>query len=239
MPPDAKLPIVVIACRVFESLFNEHLPPDLAARVSYLDYGLHSVPKRLTKSLQDAVDSVQTPSLILIGYGLCGNGLNGIKAGPHTLLVSRVDDCIAILFGSCAAFRKEFDAVPGTYYLTKGWLESGSNPLGEYNKYVEKYGQSTADYVMNTQYRHYTRLVFIAHSQADLDGYRTRAQEVAAFCAERFGMRYQEILGSDRYVRRLIEVAASLADGVTPGDVGSDFVVVPPGGELRQADFVR
>ena len=59
-----------------------------------------------------------------------------------------------------------------------------------------------------------------------------QAQEVAAYC-EQWGYRYEEILGSDTYVRRLIEVAAALdkADG--------DFVVVPPGGEIKQTQFMR
>jgi hypothetical protein len=46
-------------------------------------------------------------------------------------------------------------------------------------------------------------------------------------------MRYEEILGSEAYIRRLIELAASLDQTTDP-----DFIVVPPGGELRQADFL-
>jgi hypothetical protein len=84
---------------------------------------------------------------------------------------------------------------------------------------------------MDQQYQNYERLVLVAHSPADLETYRPQAQEIARYCA-RWGMRYEEILGSDAYVRRLVEVAAALdtADG--------DFVVVPPGGELRQSQFI-
>jgi len=63
---------------------------------------------------------------------LCGNGLNGIRAGQHILLIPRADDCIAILLGSYQVYKQEFQSAPGTYYLSKGWLESGSNPLSEY-----------------------------------------------------------------------------------------------------------
>jgi len=69
---------------------------------------------------------------VVLGYGLCGNGLHGLKAGRHTLLAPRADDCIALLLGSYQAYRREFDAEPATYWLSKGWLESGSNPLQEY-----------------------------------------------------------------------------------------------------------
>jgi hypothetical protein len=228
----AKLPVVVIACQVLQSMLEQLLPDDLAAQVTFMDYGLHRVPNKMTWNLQDAIDSVGEPSLVVLGYGLCGNGLNGIRAGVHTLLVPRTDDCIAILLGSRQAYVREFEAVPGTYYLSKGWLESGSHPLKEYEEYVEKYGPAEAEWIMDQQYQHYERLVLVTHNDADMEKYRSQAQKVARYC-ERWGMRYQEILGSDDYVRRLVEVASALdrADG--------DFLVIPPGGEISQDQFIR
>lgn len=232
MSSPAKLPVVVIACQVLQSMLEQMLPDDLAAQVTFLDYGLHRVPSKMTWNLQDAIDGVEEPSLVVLGYGLCGNGLNGIRAGVHTLLVPRTDDCIAILLGSRQAYVREFEAVPGTYYLSKGWLESGSHPLKEYEEYVEKYGPAEAEWIMDQQYQHYERLVLVAHNDAEMDKYRPQAQKVARYC-ERWGMRYQEILGSDDYVRRLVEVASALdrADG--------DFLVILPGGEISQNQFIR
>ena len=224
-------PLVVIACRVFQDLLEAYLPQERRAQITFLDYGLHRVPKNLTTTLQEQIDAVEEPSLILLGYGLCGNGLNGIRARQHTLLVPRADDCIAILLGSRQAYREQFEKEPGTYYLTKGWLESGSDPLKEYREYVEKYGESEADWLMDEQYRNYKRLVFVAHRPSDLEQYRSRALEVARYC-ERWGMRYEEILGSDGYIARL---AAAASD---PANVGDDFLVVPPGGEIKQTDFL-
>ncbi len=232
MSSPEKLPVVILACQVMESMLEGLIPDGLASQVTYFDYGLHRAPDKMTWTLQEAIDSIEQPSLVVLGYGLCGNGLRGIKAGRHTLLVPRVDDCIALLLGSRQAYIREFETVPGTYYLSKGWLESGSHPLKEYHEYVERYGPEDAAWVMDQQYQHYERLVMVAHNQADLDKYRPQAQEVAKYC-ERWGFRYEEILGSDAYVRRLIEVAVALdqADG--------DFVVIPPGGEIRQDQFIR
>lgn len=230
--PSPEWPIVVIACKVFQGLIEEHLPEGLASRVEWLDYGLHRVPAKLTWTVQEAIDAVEEPSLIVLGYGLCGNGLHHVQAGKHTLLVSRADDCIAILLGSYKRYIQEFESQPGTYYLTKGWLESGSDPLREYQEYSAKYGPEEAQWVMDMQYQHYKRLVLVAHSRADLEAYRPRALEVAAYC-ERWGMVYEEILGSDIYVQRLIEAAADV------GAADGDFVVVPPGGELTQSQFIR
>jgi hypothetical protein len=231
-PSLVEQPVVVVACQVFQSLLQEILPKDLVERLTFMDYGLHRVPSNLTWSVQEVIDSIDQPSLVVLGYGLCGNGLDGIKAGKHTLLVPRADDCIAILLGSYKKYIQEFEAYPGTYYLTKGWLESGSNPLQEYQEYKEKYGEESATWIMDQQYQHYERLVYVAHSQEDLEKYRPQALEVAEYC-QRWGMRYEEILGSDIFVRRLIEVAATL------DKADDDFVVIPPGGEIRQSQFIR
>ena len=71
----------------------------------------------------------------MLGYSLCGNGLERINAGQHFLLIPRTDDCIAILLGFYQAYRPEMDKESGTYYLSKGWLEAGTNPLAENRAY--------------------------------------------------------------------------------------------------------
>ncbi len=225
-------PVAVISCAVFQHLLEELLPQELAAEVSFLDYGLHLVPKNLRATVQKTINSVSEPSLIVLGYGLCGNGLNGIEAGQHTLLVPRADDCISILMGSYDTYLREFQNNPGTYYLTKGWLESGSDPLKEYHKMVEKYGAETAEWLMNEQYQNYKRLVLIAHTQEDLEAYRPRAREVATYC-ERWGMQYSELVGSDAYVGGLVNAITTVHES------NEDFLLIPPGGTLRQSQFVR
>jgi len=232
MPESQEFPIVVIACQVFQNMLEDMLPEDLDGRITFTDYGLHKVPTKLNKALQEHLDGIAEPSLVVLGFGLCGNGLKNLKAGQHYLLVPRADDCIALLLGSYSAYRKEFDSYPGTYYLSKGWLESGSNPLSEYEQYVERLGAENAMWVMDQQYQHYRRLVLVAHSEEDMAKYRPKALEVARFC-ERWGMRYEEILGSENYVRKLANAAANL------NQADEEFIVVPPGGELKQSDFIR
>ena len=226
------LPVVMIACKVFQNLIEPYLPAELASQITFLDYGLHTVPKKLRLAVQEQIDAVEMPSLIVLGYGLCGNGLDGIQAGVHTLLTPRVDDCIAMLIGSHEAYLREFNQTPGSYYLSKGWLEAGSNPLTEYQDYQRRYGQEKAEFLMDVQYHNYQQLTFVAHQQKDLERYRAQALEVAAYC-ERWGMRYKELLGSDQYVRRLAEVASAIEAA------DENFIITPPGGELKQRDFIR
>jgi hypothetical protein len=225
-------PIVVIACKVFQELLEHHVPPDVADHITFLDYGLHEFPKLLREAVQEQIDGVAEPSQILLGYGLCGNGLQGIQAGPHTLFIPRADDCIAILLGSYQAYLKEFSENPGSYYLTKGWLESGSDPLREFRQMAEKYGAETAAWVMDQQYTHYTRLVLVAHTQEDLETYRARALEVAEYC-KRWGMKYEEVLGSEAYIRDLVKAVSTLSES------DDEFLVIPPGGSIEQDQFLR
>jgi hypothetical protein len=229
LPP---LPVVVMACRVFQGWLEELLPEGLTDQVTFFDYALHSVPKTLHSTIQDAIANLKEPSLVVLGYGLCGNGLHELQAGRHTLLVPRTDDCIAIILGSYQAYRREFDHEPATYYLSKGWLEGGSTPLQEHQEMIEKYGEKKADWLMDTQYHNYKRLALIVQNAADLETYRPAALEVARYC-ERWGVRYEELVGTDALLRRLVEVAA----GLDQADEG--FLVVPPGGVLTQDQFFR
>jgi hypothetical protein len=231
-PPSPPHRIVVLACRVFQNWLEHLFPEGLASEITFFDYGLHAIPKNLRQTLQSAIDAIEQPSLVVFGYGLCGNGLDNLQAGKHTLLVPRTDDCIAIILGSYAAYRREFDHEPATYYLSKGWLESASNPLREYQKYLGKYGPEQAEFLMDYQYHNYRRLALIVQNLQDLETYRLEAREVAEYC-QRWGMRYEEIIGTDEMLRRLVETAAAL------DKAGEDFLVIPPGGMIQQSQFLR
>ena len=97
---------------------------------------------------------------------------------------------------------------------------------------MQKYGAAKADWLIDSLYHNYKRVVLVAHSREDLEAYRARALEVAKFC-ERWGMHYQEIQGSTEYFERLIEIASA------PERIDDNFILVPPGGELRQDQFMR
>lgn len=226
--------IVVFACRVFQNWLEHLLPEGLTNDVTFFDYALHATPKKLRQTLQSAIDSIERPSLILLGYGLCGNGLDGIEARQHTLLIPRTDDCIGIILGSYQAYRREFDREHATYYLSKGWLEGGSTPLEEYEKYTAKYGIEKAAWLMDYQYHNYRRLALIVRNDDELRAYRPHAQEVARYC-ERWGMRYEEIVGTDDMLLRLIKIAAD----INAANGEDEFVIVPPGGVLKQSQFIR
>lgn len=226
------MPVVILACKVLESLMEPHLRAAKMPAI-FMEYGFHRTPQLMTPALQEQIDGIAEPSTVIVGYGLCGNGLAGLKARQHTLIVPRADDCITILLGSYERYMEEFSAEPGTYYLTKGWLESGSHPLKEYREYLEKYDEETAGWLIDEQYRNYKRVILVAPNQEELDAYREQARQVADFCAARWGYRYEERIGSSDFVGKLLKLGPHL------GASTDEFLVIPPGGEIKQDMFWR
>ncbi|MHA1553523.1 MAG: DUF1638 domain-containing protein [Alphaproteobacteria bacterium] len=223
---------ILLACQVMRALIGPRLA-EAGVREIYMDYGLHVRPKRMAAALQAELDGLAKPQTVLLGYGLCGNGLAGLKAGHHTLIIPRTDDCIAILLGSFDAYLQAQRENPGTYYLTRGWLESEDEPLSQYLGYVERFGTESADHVIDAMYDQYTVVCFVATNEAELIDCRARAREIADFCAERWGMRYEERVGSAVFIGKLLDAPQNIAA------VGDDLLVIPPGGTVETEMFAR
>jgi hypothetical protein len=212
----------VIACATVIEEIQPFLPDDVSFEV--LDFGLHLRPEGLRQVLQDKIDqSSQTADVLLLGYGLCSMAVVGLQARAAHLVIPRVDDCIAIFLGSCAAYKQQAKKEPGTYYLTKGWIEVGDTPFEEHKLLVEKYGAEKAQRMTRLLLKNYTRLAFINTGQYEIERYQSYARETA----ERFNLRYEEIAGSSALVRKMVF-----------GPWDDEFVVVEPGQTVRYTDFV-
>ncbi|HSG43307.1 MAG TPA: DUF1638 domain-containing protein [Anaerolineales bacterium] len=225
-----QIPLIFLSCEVLKGVISTPSPDRKNTHAKFLDSGLHATPKKLNTQVQEQIDGISESSIIVLGYGLCGNGLHGIKAGKHTLIIPKIPDCIALFMGGREIFLEEFSKDPGTYYLTKGWLQAGTHPLAEYERHIEKYGKEIADYVMDRQFQHYRRLMFVAHSQEDLEAYRPLAKQVAEFF-KRWGMDYQEYLGTTDFITALEQVL------VDPSQTDEEFIIVHPGETLTQDMF--
>src|SRR5512133_2415672 len=104
--------LVVLACKVIEDELRPLLAPNVEFRS--VEQGLHRHPEKLQESLQQEIDSIDADE-ILLGYGLCGKGVVGLKSSVARLVVPRVDDCISLLLGSLDRYHEEFEKEPGTY----------------------------------------------------------------------------------------------------------------------------
>ncbi len=211
----------VIACAtVFEELVH-FLPAD--AQYERLDFGLHVHPEQLQRTLQEKIDQVKEEDTILLGYGLCARGTVGLSSPGCHLVVPRVDDCIAIFLGSRDEYLRQFRREPGTFYLTKGWIEAGDTPYSQYQRLRERYDQERALALARLALNNYTRLALINTGNYDLDRYRAYARQVARL----FELRYEEIEGSTALIRKMAQ-----------GPWDEEFVVVPPGEATRHEMFL-
>ncbi len=216
----AKLKVIACATVIEEML------PIMPADVPYevLDFGLHRVPGQLKLKLQEAADrGAAEAENVVLGYGLCAMAVTGLTANGCTLIVPRVDDCIAIFLGSPEAYAEQAKLAPGSYYLTKGWIEVNDTILEEFERLLAQYGEERAARMMKLMLKHYRRLVYIDTGYGGQEKYREHAQRAAA----QFDLVYEEIRGSNALVRKMI---------FGPWDETS-FVVKAPGETIAYADF--
>jgi hypothetical protein len=213
---------LVIACATVIEEMVTFLPADVSSET--LDFGLHLRPHELKKSLQEKIDQAsQHADVLLLGYGLCSMAVVGLRATTAHLVIPRVDDCIAIFLGSCQAYKEQARKEPGTYYLTKGWIEVGDTPFQEYHRLSDKYGEAKAKRMIQLLLKNYRRLGFINTGQYDIDRYRDYARKTA----EQFNLRFEEIDGSPALVKKMVF-----------GPWDDEFVVVEPGQTIQYTDFV-
>lgn len=95
---DGKL--LVLACAVMEKEIRQFQNGRVDFR--FFDFGLHRTPENMSKALQIEIDraSEQDYEAIIMGYGLCSNGIVGILVRKQPLIIPRVHDCIPLFLGS-------------------------------------------------------------------------------------------------------------------------------------------
>lgn len=230
----------VIACEVaFREICHCAAASPNQFDLEFLSQGYHDNPLIGIERIQEHIDGIDAGryDAILIGYGLCNNMLNGLRAPAHAqLVIPRAHDCITFFLGSQKRYREHFLGHPGSYYFTTGWIEhrirGGERPdrkqgagLGmqlEFDALVEKYGEDNARYLfelMDSWSSHYERGVYIDFDFSHDLPHRQQAQET---CQKR-GWEYQEMAGD-------LSLFRAWMDGQWKVD---EFLVVPPGQTVR------
>lgn len=209
---DAARTLVMACATVIEEMLPL-MPAGMQHQV--LDFGLHINPEKLRHRLQEAIDAASGQfDTILLGYGLCSQAILGIRTNACQLVVPRVHDCIAIFLGSSSSYTQQAHYEPGTYYLTKGWIEVGDTPFSEYERAAQRYGQERARRMIKVLLGNYKRLALINTGQHNLERYQAYARQ----WAEQFGLRYEEIEGSNSLIKKMLH-----------GPWDEEFVVIQPG----------
>ncbi|MDD2533723.1 MAG: DUF1638 domain-containing protein [Eubacteriales bacterium] len=126
----------------------------------FFEQGLHDQPNKLQNLLQDKINQIDHDfDYILLGYGLCSNGISGLTSQHATLVIPRAHDCMTLILGSKEKYRELFDQYPGTYWFNHGWMETGSLPGPEFLEtkrqiFMDKYDDTdTVDYLIEQEQR--------------------------------------------------------------------------------------
>lgn len=197
-----------------------------------IEQGLHDIgEEKMAAALQKELDAIDQNKYdaILLGYGLCNNGVRNLRASIP-IVIPRAHDCITLLMGSRADYTEYFNNHPGTFFLSVGWIEEAEdsldNPLSTtrqlgmatYEEYVGKYGEENAKYLaetLNDHMKNYSHIAYIDTNIPDTDSIEEKARNRAK---ER-NWSYSKIKGSTSLISRLMA-----------GDWDeNEFLIVMPG----------
>ena len=86
---------ILIACAMQQDEIEKYRKQlNITYPVVYLQRGLHRNPSVLRNLLQQEIDRHQDVDIILLTYGLCGRGTEGIVSWNTELVMPRFHDCI-------------------------------------------------------------------------------------------------------------------------------------------------
>ena len=208
--------------------------------ITFLRQSNHNSPDLLRKVLQEEINSIEsgddmrtniTPDdfdAVLIGYGLCSNGIIDIYSNKYTLVIPRAHDCITFLLGSKEKYTQYFNDMPGTYWYTMSWIECGAASGGENHAEAEAqyyrdkgYDEEDIEYLLeasNSWVKNYSTAAYIKMPFYDKEEYI----EYTKAGARSRGWDYKQIDGDLKLMR----------DFVNGSWDDERFLIVPPGNKI-------
>ncbi|MCB2192727.1 MAG: DUF1638 domain-containing protein [Deltaproteobacteria bacterium] len=203
----------VLACRVFQPELTSLGVSDEQAL--YLDQGLHRYPDQLRLELGKALAELEADSSVdrvILGYGFCGGGMQGVKSSRVSLVLPLVHDCVPLLLGNAKA--NPCVGCGGIFYLTPGWIDHGQTPYSEYFVTKKRFGHEDALWVGRQMLSGYHQVTLVDTGVGLLPRHRRYAREMARL----FGLDYQQQRGHRDWLRRLLA-----------GQPGPGLALIPPG----------
>jgi hypothetical protein len=250
------LHLKIIACKVmYRELSQVASLSRNVTDVTWLRQGLHDLPEKLAATLQaevaavDAGDDIRTHpppygddfDAILIGYGLCCNGVVGLSSEKYPLVIPRAHDCTTVFLGSKERYKREFSGIDengapkvgggGTYWFTPGWIECCTMPCKRNHEfkmayYTEKYNSKRAEMMVSMYeeyHKDYSRLAYLKWPDFDGEEFERTAEVFAKEASAHIGWAYEEL-----------RCDPSLMNDFIAGEWDDErFLVVPPGRKVK------
>ena len=216
---------VLILCDTLQEELNMAMRrTGVSIPVLHIESGLHNVPKKLNKVLQQTIDEAekQGAERILFVMGFCGNSTQGLHADHAEMIIPRVDDCITLLLGSLAR-RKELQEGGGTYFMTKGWISGERNIYKEYEYMMEKYGEETGQELFDMMFGNYVRIGILDTGAYEMEPVQKETERMA----NALHLRWEIFDASVDYIEELLR-------GPWPPE---RFLTVAPGTEIKPRDL--
>lgn len=215
--------------------------------ITFIRQGFHETPEILKRTLQEEIDRVESGrdphtnelggngkalhvyndydfDAILIGYGLCSNGIVGLRSGRHTLVIPRGHDCITFFLGSKERYADYFKTLPGCFWYTGSWIENADLASEDSNRrmieYYRKKGYDEEDLEflledMTAWTQNYKTAAYIRTPFFD----RPELQQFTRDAAAHFHWDYQLVEGDMGLLERFVNGQWN----------PEDFLIVPPG----------
>lgn len=204
---------IIIACEVFRREL-EHLSQKMQnpPQIKFMKQGLHETPDILRKEVQKLVDEIENelaPESISLAYGFCGKGLSGVRTKKATLILPKVHDCIPLLQGTGPEKGLRPEKFLNTYWGSDGWVKYSQLAFikereARYKKYVEEYGQDSADYLLEAEESwkaHYTDYVMIKWDETFSD----ELDKNGRYIAKDMKLPYSVMEASSWYLQEILD----------------------------------
>ena len=219
----------------------------------FMEQHLHNTPDIMRKKLQEEIDKIDSSNPgyknIILGYGLCSNGVAGLASKKHNIVIPKVDDCISLFLGSRERYLEFFTKDSATYYFCKGWIEYGGDPYRGYLLWTgrdnqipaswirgrerygdKKYDEATARFLVADMLKHYKKIVLINNDDID-DIHRQYLDGMIKFLNELLERQFEleEVQGSLKFLEKL---AVCQTDE-------RNFLSYGPGETIKQEHFFK
>ncbi len=200
----------VIACEVaFRELSFYGSQSNCIIDFTFMPRKLHIIgTKSMKETLQSEIDKVDIDryDAILLGYGLCGCGVVGLKS-KLPMVIPKAHDCISFFLGSKEKYLEIKQDYPKAFYFTPGWLE---------REIIPNRGYTSEDFALYKDV--IDDAIFINTSVGNTDNYRKEIKEMCQSLEASF----KEIQGDSLLLQNFLN-----------GNWDEDsFKIIPPNHEV-------